>query len=278
MDNMELRNFTVFPDKYAKDERERAQKEISQINANRSKEKDGGIFVSIGCFGAIAVFFICCGTMWSNLSADGGFFWALIVTGFYGFLAYCGICLILFGIDHLSVKSDSNHRDTLNREIRQNTEEKINSYYEQFEEKARLKSVKFADSKLAMDVIDWISNQYYSLIKNTGRSSHIEKVIVSLLIDVYTDKIVLHDNENGGYKTYDFELMRCKNLNSCLEQAALAITIATKVQLNVRMKYSHDISGTVSNIDIKYNYFDQYAQASIIYTALNGSFEPVKEW
>ena len=117
------------------------------------------------------------------------------------------------------------------------------------------------------------------VLNENGRGD-LDCKIVHQDLELYAaDTIVEYDGNAIESCSYpDFELMRCKNLNSCLEQAALAITIATKVQLNVRMKYSHDISGTVSNIDIKYNYFDQYAQASIIYTALNGSFEPVKEW
>ena len=133
-------------------------------------------------------------------------------------------------------------------------------------------SVRYSESKLATEVIDWMSKGFSKTIDASDRRSHIEKINVPFSFKVYPDKI------SCPLGTYDFEIKRCANLNSPLEQTALARAIASSIQLNITMKYPKDASGTDFVLDIAYAYSENYVSISIIYTAPNGNYKPVKQW
>ena len=158
------------------------------------------------------------------------------------------------------------------KEIKERAEKERQEYLKAFEAEAQTRSVKFADSELAQEVITWMSEGFFRNIDAADRRSHIEQISVPFLFSIYAHKITC----NLG--TYDFELKRCENLKSAIDQTALARAIASTIQLNVMMKYPNDISGTAVSIMIKYTYKDNCVNALISYVAPNGSYEKVKSW
>lgn len=89
---------------------------------------------------------------------------------------------------------------------------------------------------------------------------------------MYTNKITC----NLG--TYDFEIKRCSNLTSPIEQTALARAIASAIQLNIVMKYPQDESGTSISIYIDYNYSTECPTTTVTYVAPNGNYRAVEKW
>lgn len=133
-------------------------------------------------------------------------------------------------------------------------------------------SVQFAESQLASEVIDWMTNGYAKAIDSADRRSYIERINVPFLFKVYFDEITC----NLG--TFYFEIKRCANLNSPVEQTALSRAIASAIQLNVTMKYPKDASGTDVVTDISYSYGADYVEVRLNYSAVNGNYEAVRDW
>lgn len=133
-------------------------------------------------------------------------------------------------------------------------------------------SVRYAESALATEVINWMTEGFARTIDATDRRSHIERINVPFSFNVYTNKITC----NLG--TYDFEIKRCANLTSPLEQTAIARAIASAIQLNITMKYPKDASGTDFVLNISYAYAENHVSASITYTAPNGNYRSVQSW
>lgn len=156
--------------------------------------------------------------------------------------------------------------------IQTDTNTKIENYKNSFENDAKLMSVQYAESSLASEVIDWMTKGFIKTIDCADRRSHIENIDIPFMFSVYTDKI------SCNLGTYDFELKRCRNLNSPLEQVALARALASSIQLNIAMKYPRDLSGTDTLINIDYVYGSNYVQVTILYKAINGNFERVRDW
>jgi len=156
--------------------------------------------------------------------------------------------------------------------IRSTGEAKKAQYLTWFENTSQNMSVKFAESDLAKEVIDWMSDGFFRTIDSTDRRPHIERINVPFMFKVYREKITC----NLG--TYDFELKRCAFLKSPLEQTALARAIVTTMQLNTIMHYPQDASGTSVSIQIEYKYDDEYVCATISYLAPNGEFQNVRVW
>ena len=227
----------------------------------------------------------------------------------YGSILLCVLCPILYPIYLLICSNVNKSREKHNlkmeeemaievtkidnelekaiSQIESSYDKKATDYTSKFELEAQNLSVKYSTSTLAKDVITWISNHYYKLIKAENRESHVQFLETPLEFSVYKDKIAC----NGlGY--YDFEKHRCSNLPNTLSQAALARAIASQVQLSVTMQLEKDPSGTSYKIDIEYNYTydksysyhlekyvgDEYVTAIITYKATNGNYKPVEEW
>lgn len=148
----------------------------------------------------------------------------------------------------------------------------LKEYVELFEYNAQNMSVLFAEGELTMEVAEWITKGFSRAIDVADRRSHIERIIIPFVFDVYTDKVIC----NLG--SYDFKTHRCRELSGPLEQSALARAVAFAVHLNIRLKYPKDVCGTDIFIAIKYSYTDQYAAVKVTYTALNAKFEAARNW
>lgn len=160
------------------------------------------------------------------------------------------------------------------KQINELAQEKVDAYTKEFETLAQQMSVNFAESTLAVKVIEWMTNGFSRTIDFADRRSHIDTINVPFSFNVYCDKIVC------ALGTYDFELNRCANLSNPLEQTALARAIASAIMLNITMEHDKDISGTAFKIDISYSYNSaaMYVNVNITYSAPNGNYRDVEHW
>lgn len=156
--------------------------------------------------------------------------------------------------------------------LRNEYTKKYNDYVKSFENDTQQRSIQLAESSLAKEVIDWMTEGFSKAIDAADRSSHIQVIDVPFVFNVYRDKITC----NLG--TYDFEIKRCDNLTSPVEQSALAIAIASAMQVSIIMKYPKDVSGTDVSINIGYDYTAECSIAKITYVAANGNYQAKKSW
>lgn len=173
-------------------------------------------------------------------------------------------------IDELAAEESGIEKKVEN--IKANALREQKEYTSQFEKNAQDMSVQFAESELAKEVIEWMTQGFCKTIDSANRQSHVEEILVPFVFNIYTDKITC----NLG--TYDFELHRCRNLSSPVEQTALARAIVSAIQLYIIMKYPKDASGTDVTINIDYSYTEEYPITTITYVAPNGNYEAVKGW
>lgn len=258
--------------------RQRSSSRIQSINNSRtSVPQDNGSFwgMMIGLFGG---FIACSCVCISNDSAGAGF----------GTWVVVGIISIVIGVlidksaqsayDDNQANADYRVREEESsienevKKIQSDAQSEKNQYFSEFENNAQNLSVQFAESELAKEVIEWMTNGFCKTIDAADRRSHVEKITVPFVFNVFRDKITC----NLG--TFDFELKRCRNLNSPLEQTALARAIVSAIQLNIIMKYPKDSSGTDISIDISYSYTNEYPATTITYVAPNGNYKAVRGW
>ncbi len=288
-------SFDYFPPSYNKKLDAMAQDSIDREN-KRSQERQtdiknqpgktpeaASIVMGGGIVGAVVGFFVCANDVSSGFSNDD---WGPIASlGLW--ILYAIIGLIAGGIIYgfVKAKHNSNTSDasvwaqneisaSKNRieDIIKKKEQDARTYYQQFEAAAQQMSVQFAESQLALEVIEWMTNGFIKSINAADRRTHIQSINIPFVFYVYKNKITC----NLG--TYDFELKRCRNLNGPLEQTALARAIASAIQLNITMKYPQDSSGTNIVINTTYAYNDDHVSASVIYTAPNGNYRTVRDW
>lgn len=267
--------------------KKRSAEIIQSINNLRPRDKDGSdwnvILVFIGIVGG---FFAC--------SLAGSLSDSILDAGpdslVYAFGTYAVVWFILFRIRasikkfslreyrNKQIEADSRIREeekSLEKEvqkIRSDAQNEKNEYFNEFENNVQKLSVQLAESELSKEVIGWITDGFSDTIDAADRRSHVEKIIVPFEFIVYKNRITC----NLG--TYDFELKRCRNLNSRIEQLALARVIASTVQLNLVMKYPKDLSGTDIYIDISYSYREECPVTTITYIAPNGDYKEVRGW
>jgi hypothetical protein len=170
------------------------------------------------------------------------------------------------------IADEKNNLENRIKDIREQEGKEYQQYIKEFEDNSQKMSVQFADSELAREVIEWMTDGFFRTIDSADRRSHVEQINVPFVFNVFYNKITC----NLG--TYDFEMKRCRNLNNPIEQNALARAIASAIQLNIIMKYPKDESGTDISINIIYEYTNEYSVTSITYVAPNGNFKSVRGW
>ena len=162
-------------------------------------------------------------------------------------------------------------KEELSQEIRIMKDE----YTKKFEDIANTVSIeKFAGSKLLEEknIVNWIMDNFGRYIDMAQREKHIKNVEVVYQFNVFTDKITC----SGG--TFDFNIQRCPELTSAIEQTALAMAIATELKIRTVMTYPKDVKDKDAKVSVKYSYTQTNVQANLIYTAVNGNYEPVGSW
>lgn len=265
--------------------------ETQKLNQKRISSKANGVAIRIcgglGLLVAIVFLFMSCGNCFSFLCSHqistanavetnlGFAVMALAIGAGIGGLIELFIFILRKSKDTNIDKKVQNTNDIAPVHKEQVTieyENKYKTYAIEFENEAKRQSIKFAESQLAKEVITWMTNGFCSAIDATDRRPHIQEIDVPFVFNVYYNKITC----NIG--TYDFELKRCANLTSVMDQAALTRAIASAIQLNVVMKYPKDISGESINVNIEYTYTKDSAVATLRYTAYNGNYRPTMSW
>lgn len=282
-------NYNVFPVTYGKELESQAQKDISietsqnneritALDSRRGVQPSVGQWVG-GGFGisALVGFFACIGmciAMGFNIGAGSGVVCLVLGTVLSAILGVIAKSTYKKRISKIEHKIDAFNNDSKNKisMIQSTKSQKVAEYTNAFEKEAQEKSVNFADSDLAKEVIAWMTEGFCKKIDYADRRSHIKQINVPFLFDVYRGRIVC----NLG--TYDFQIKRCRELRDPIEQTALARAIASTIQLQLIMKYPKDASGTDISIGIKYTYGEHNASASVTYIAPNGNYIEVKDW
>lgn len=279
----------AFPPTYKKQLEDKKQQDIQNLNSQnwsyrkdlnstRWTEPNVGTYASWG-FGAgfIVGFFVCCGVCVDSGAGSAFGTWVLctIISGVFGLI----LSAIAVGAYNSNINSieqriaqndAATETDISNRNIYY--EHQYNLYFAAFEKEAQRQSVRYADSNLAQEIIKWITDGFCDTINAADRRTHIEKINVPFMFNIFQHKITC----NLG--TYDFEIKRCRNLQNPLEQTAIARAIASSIQTNIIMKYPKDESGTDISISLVYSYYDDHVTATITYIAPNGNYQAVKEW
>ena len=262
-------------------ERQKCNENISQIakKAPAAMKDDDKIlgFMGGGIVGLVIGLFMC--IPMANNGSFGGAFMTWIICGIIGGCIGVAICGSMITSRNEQIAANKQEQENERKRLERKIEE-INSTYQKmyenyvknFELTAQQESVKFAESRLAKEVIEWMTDGFSKTIDATDRRSHIERINVPFAFNVYTNKITC----NLG--TYDFEIKRCSNLTSPIEQTALARAIASAIQLNIVMKYPQDESGTSISINIDYNYSTECPTTTVTYVAPNGNYRAVEKW
>lgn len=259
--------------------RKKSSSRINSINKSRTSAPERDKFTWWGfCIGFFGGFIACSCVCINNNSAGGGFATWVVVGIICGVIGYALDKSVKDDYDNNQANADFRvyeEEELLQKEIQNIRNEAQNEKYKylmEFEKNAKSMSVQFAESELAQEIIEWMTKGFSKTIDAADRRSYREVIEVPFVFDVYDNKITC----NLG--TFDFELKRCRNLNNPLEQTALAIAIASAIQLNVIMKYPKDSSGTDISIDISYLYTSEYPITTITYVAPNGNYKAVRSW
>ncbi len=170
------------------------------------------------------------------------------------------------------IAKETKRFDKVIGQVRQEADAQYKVYLQGFNAEAQKMSVRFAESSLAVEVIDWMTSGFANTIDAADRRSHVQEINIPFVFKTYRNKIEC----NLG--TFDFEIKRCDELETPLEQTALTRAIASAIQLNITMKYPQDASGTNIVTNISYAYYKDYVSATIIYTATNGNYKKTKSW
>ena len=302
-----MNNFNLFPSAYKEEMEKQKHTQISNVqsqasqsntrasNSRMSKSLNGkavGICTGIGAVVGIGSICSACSTCNNTLATGSGigradtatcqfmggigtFFLALLIGAAVGGIIELLIVIIQKANDKSidnSIQRNNTNAANQKEQINNQYEQLYQSYEYQFENEAKRQSVKYAESQLAKEVIAWMTNGFCAAIDAFDRRPHVQKIDVPFMFNVYYNKITC----NIG--TYDFELKRCANLPSALDQAALNRAIAAAIQVNIMMKYPQDVTGTSVNVTTTYSYTKDSAVATLRYEAFNGNYKEVHNW
>lgn len=160
------------------------------------------------------------------------------------------------------------------KNVNKQAEDSMKKYLYLYKNKVNEKSVSFANSELAKEIIELLSTEFAKNINALRRTSNIQFITYTYSFKVYYNKIT-----SGYALRYDFDEHRCRNLEDIAEQEALAKILATQVQLNTMIDYSEDPTGTPTKLNIDYVYSnDNSVEVRMEYSAVNGNYEQVRNW
>ena len=184
------------------------------------------------------------------------------------------VALLLVGMNYYlyaKVERDRiklrNELDMQMSKIRARFAEEKASYQLEFEKTARETSFQFVEDELTQNLANWLSERFTKDIYCTSRGESIKQVRVPFSFNVEKNELVY------GTERYNFEVHHYKNLSSPLEQAALAIAMATALEIEIRTKFPKDKSGTDITLDTKYVYTETHPNVTMTYIAENGNYK-----
>lgn len=207
--------------------------------------------------------FVLCACETVNGSFTAGVI-TLIVSGILGMIINASL--------KIDYKIEKQSLEKKIKKIEDDTSIAMEQYYQEFESNAQQLSVQYASSKVAQEVIEWITSSFCYSIDAAKRDSYVETIEVPFMFQVFKNEITC------GVATYNFMEKRCQNLDTNLKQAALSRAIASAIQVSIITKYPKDITGTQVKIDLSYKYSEQASEATITYIAPNANFKAIREW
>lgn len=251
---------------------------IQQLNSAKKKDQAG---IGIGLawpVGLIGGFIACANVSCSQPSSWDGIgvliLWVVIACSLGGLIdlaVHTAWKKEIENTDELIAQTEREKEENV-KEIRRNFNEDCKRYTSAFEKTVQDMSVQYAASSLAQSVISWMTEGFCRTIDAADRRSHIEMVNVPFLFNVYTNEITCNLGK------FNFELQRCRNLNSPLEQTALARAIASSIQLNIVKKYPQDTTGSPVDVSISFSYTAECPIVTVTYIAQNFNYKPVRDW
>ena len=149
------------------------------------------------------------------------------------------------------------------------------AYKRAFEAEAQRMSSRYARSDATGEIVRWLTGALVRSIQAANRAGHIAEITVPFTYCVYTTEIKF---DCSDYGCYNFAVERCADLNGPLDQAALAIAIASALRSGVaatNLKNSRDIN---SELTVSYRYEQNHIAATITYTAVNGNYCTERSW
>lgn len=207
--------------------------------------------------------FVLCACVTVNGSFTAGVI-TLIVSGILGMIINASL--------KIDYKIEKQSLEKKIKKIEDDTSIAMEQYYQEFESNAQQLSVQYASSKVAQEVIEWMTSRFCYSIDEAKRDSYVETIEAPFMFQVFKDKITC------GFVTYNFMEKRCQDLDTNLKQAALSRAIASAIQVSIITKYPKDITGTQVKIDLSYKYSEQASEATITYIAPNANFKAIREW
>lgn len=211
---------------------------------------------------------------------NSGFFNGVII----GLISWgCGWC-IGYSMFHGEVSSDRERKKALeqeledakadlfqkNKQVKDEADQKLKEYTAKFNQQVQEKSAEFAESKLCEQIALWAFEQYAKEIDDADRSSSEKKIEVFGKLCMYEDHVEFNDN------VFDFKEQRVQNISKPIEQMAIIRVIATKLNLQIVMKYPQDLSGTENKVRLDYD--DNVARVTVHYYADNGNYIAESAW
>ena len=184
-----------FPHQYESERKNKANNDIyAERNRCSSRQKsirdgisgsaDTGAWAGVcGFIGFIIGFFVCC-TMCMDGDEDAAFATWLVLSG--GGAALGAILAGMINAGHNSseknanneIANESSRSERAIQEINAQADQDIANYRAEFESEAQRMSVRYAESALATEVINWMTDGFSRTIDATDRRSHIEKINV----------------------------------------------------------------------------------------------------
>lgn len=224
--------------------------------------------------GLVVGFFVCCKSF-MNSGKVGKSLKEWLVTALIGLvLGLIGIVLGYFdrkrNIKNLENSIDDDKRQ-LNRETEQldsemeleirNVKKEFEKYCSEFEIQSQKMSFRFEKSQLTVMIVDWMSEGYIRMIQAmNNRANSIDSINIPFNYSVYKNSIIC------DLGVFDFDSQRCKELESPLEQAALAKAIASGVKNRIVRKFTESDNELIPYVDLSIKY--SLISADIVLTYL----------
>ena len=170
------------------------------------------------------------------------------------------------------------------KQLWEKTDKEIADFEARFEQEVENASVKYADSEAIKEIARLLTQVFLKTIESANRDPYIRNIIVRFNIDV-GDQDILCNAEKYILEDYGCD-------ESCIwaDKVALTRVLASQIELNTRMQYANDSSGTEYKIDIDCVYPEarpvdkpwafeaatDYIIARLVYKASNGNFIPAQ--
>lgn len=268
-------------------ERKRSLKREEWIKQSIKDEQANEVFVLFGTIGGAIIGFIlglfACYSIYSH-GADGYFLMllCLVITG--GFLG-----MVIGKIKHKPCTRSADdeiaeERFSLSMAIQQilnQADIEKENYRRNFEAEAQQLSTQYVSSPLTLEISCWMTEKFSKIIEEKPRVNSIEIIEIPFSFDVNAHSVRYESRFER--KFFNFTEERYSNLETPMEQAALAHAIASIIKTNTENKYQTDVCGTNTTVltSFQYHYADREnykLSVQLTYTAPNSLYQAIRDW